>query len=216
MSTYSLSHAAAAVQVLRRHLERRAPGDDALGHELAGILHHLREVGFGDGLAHGSGHPVAALLDGELPSRNGRVADVVAAFRPLFAALPWRYGYTPRPDFPGLETRMAWAELVGPLAPFRSDRACLGLTFIAPRTRYPEHFHPAVETYFVLSGTARWTAAGVTHERVPGDWVLHPSDIIHVMETGDEPLLAAYTWSGDIVSPSVYPQAAEVSYQPGN
>lgn len=99
---------------------------------------------------------------------------------------------------------MAWAELVGPLAPFHSDKVCLGVTAIGPHTRYPEHLHPAAEVYFVLSGTARWTAEGVTHERPPGSFILHPSNIVHVMETGDEPLIAAYTWSGDIVSPSIY------------
>lgn len=53
------------------------------------------------------------------------------------------------------------------------------------------------ETYYVLSGTARWTAEGVTHERAPGSFILHPSNIVHVMETGGEPLIAAYTWTGD-------------------
>lgn len=34
--------------------------------------------------------------------------------------------------------------------------------------------------------------------------ILHPSNVIHAMETHDEPLLAAYTWSGDVHTLSAY------------
>jgi len=202
----SLALAARAVQVLAGHYTRRAGPDDALGRELQGILADLALPAEPSGELAGREHPIRAHLAGPLPSRHGTVADVLAAFRPLFPLLPWRYGYEPRPDFPGLESRMAWAELVGPMAPFRSERICVGLTIIAPHTRYAEHFHPAVESYYVLSGTAQWTAAGVTTTVLPGSYVLHPENVEHVMATADETLIAAYTWSGDIVTASVFSQ----------
>lgn len=200
----SLALAARAVQVLAGHYARRAGTDDTLGRELRGVLADLTLPAAPSGELPARAHPIREHLAGPLPSRYGTVSDVLEAFRKLFPTLPWRYGYEPRPDFAGLESRMAWAELVGPLAPFRSDRICVGVTVIAPHTRYAEHFHPAVESYYVLSGTARWTAAGVTTTEKPGSYILHPENVEHVMETTDETLIAAYTWSGDIVTSSVF------------
>lgn len=187
------------VGLLRRHYQRRVHASgDFIARELETALALLDGVDLTNADAsqfQASGHAVTQLL-GSLPSRGGAVADVLAALRPLFPALPWRYSYEPRGD--GLENAMAWAEFIGPVAPFQSAKVCLGLTAIAPHTRYPEHRHPAVETYFVLSGAARWTAAGVTTEHAPGSFILHPSNIVHAMETGEEPLIAAYTWTGEV------------------
>lgn len=204
MSTLRLADTLPAIDVLRQHFERRQRGFDVLAGELNTVLAHLYAVNYDDGPLNGTPHPVAEILKGEPPSKNKPLSDVLSVFRPLADALPWRYSYSSRPDFPGIENRMAWAELVGPKAPFHSDQVCLGITVIGPRVRYPEHAHPAVEVYYVLSGTARWTAKGVTKAQPPGAYILHPSNIVHVMETGDEPLIAAYTWSGEIHTLSAY------------
>jgi quercetin dioxygenase-like cupin family protein len=202
--TNSLSLAAQAVRILATHYAQRAESDDVTGRELARVLQALVLPNSPQGELAASGHLIRDHLAQPTSSHEGTVSDVLDAFRVLFPILPWRYGYDPRPDLPSLEQRMAWAELVGPLAPFFSERICIGITAIGPHTRYPEHLHPAVEVYYVLSGTALWTAGGITHERPPGSFILHPANTVHVMETGDEPLIAAYTWSGDIISPSVY------------
>ncbi len=116
--------------------------------------------------------------------------------------LPWKYNYEERGD---LGSYMGWAELIGPEAPFKTSEYCLGFTLISPNTLYPEHKHPAIEYYKVLSGTADWTLEGVTTSRSPGDEILHPSNKIHKMETHDETLLALYTWTGsDVVTLSSY------------
>jgi gentisate 1,2-dioxygenase len=100
---------------------------------------------------------------------------------------------------------MGWAELIGTEAPYKSDDFCLGFTLISPYTLYPEHRHPAIELYKVLSGTAEWTLEGATSKRVPGEVILHPSNKIHKMQTYDQTLLALYTWSGnDVVTLSEY------------
>ena len=139
-----------------------------------------------------------------IQSDNAATAPVFGAFLPHLDALPWRFSYAPRPDMPDIGERMAWAELVGPIAPFHSHRVCLGLTAIGPHLLYPPHYHPAVETYLVVSGTATWTAKGVSRRLPPGALIVHPSNIVHVMETGDEPLLAAYAWTGDVETLSAY------------
>jgi quercetin dioxygenase-like cupin family protein len=129
------------------------------------------------------------------------------ALRPIGNLLPWRYGYSARPDAPGLETAMGWAEIIGPQAPIHSDQFCFGLTLIAPQTYYPPHRHPAVELYQVLIGHAAWTLGSATDIQPPGTIILHASGVVHAMRTGDEPLLAIYSWTGDIVSPSVWAES---------
>ena len=125
--------------------------------------------------------------------------------REVFDYLPWKYNYEEREDKKDLGSYMGWAELIGPEAPYKSDDFCLGFTLISPYTLYPEHRHPAIELYKVLSGTAEWTLEGATSKRVPGEVILHPSNKIHKMQTCDQTLLALYTWSGnDVVTLSEY------------
>lgn len=148
-----------------------------------------------------SAHPLLA----EVPeAARAAGADWAAALPPLAARLPWRYSYAPRPDLPNLGNRMAWAELVGPAAPIRSDAVGFGLTFITRGTFYPVHRHPAVELYAVVAGESEWTLEGETLLRRPGDFILHPSGAPHAMRALETPLLAIYSWSGDIVSPTAY------------
>ena len=130
---------------------------------------------------------------------------LLGLIREVFDYLPWKYNYEEREDKKDLGSYMGWAELIGPEAPYKSDDFCLGFTLISPYTLYPEHRHPAIELYKVLSGTAEWTLEGATSKRVPGEVILHPSNKIHKMQTYDQTLLALYTWSGnDVVTLSEY------------
>ena len=131
--------------------------------------------------------------------------SLLRLIREVFDYLPWKYNYEEREDKKDLGSYMGWAELIGPEAPYKSDDFCLGFTLISPYTLYPEHRHPAIELYKVLSGTAEWTLEGATSKRVPGEVILHPSNKIHKMQTYDQTLLALYTWSGnDVVTLSEY------------
>ena len=131
--------------------------------------------------------------------------SLLRLIREVFDYLPWKYNYEEREDKKNLGSYMGWAELIGPEAPYKSDDFCLGFTLISPYTLYPEHRHPAIELYKVLSGTAEWTLEGATSKRVPGEVILHPSNKIHKMQTYDQTLLALYTWSGnDVVTLSEY------------
>ncbi len=148
-----------------------------------------------------SAHPLLAEVPEAARAAGGAWA---VELLPLAAWLPWRYSYTPRPDAPGLENRMAWAELVGPAAPIRSDVVGFGLTVITRSTFYPPHRHPAVELYAVVAGASEWTLDGVTRSCRAGDFILHPSDVPHAMRALDAPLLGIYSWTGDIVSATAY------------
>jgi hypothetical protein len=125
-------------------------------------------------------------------------------FVPVAPSLPWRYSYAPRADAPGLEDNMAWAEIVGPEAPVHNDRVGFGLTFIGPHAGYLPHWHPAVELYNVVFGTADWEAEEPRAPRLAGAFILHRSKVPHAMYTDAEPMLAIYSWSGDIISPTAW------------
>jgi quercetin dioxygenase-like cupin family protein len=152
-----------------------------------------------------------------LQGGNDSTVALLALIRPVIRFLPWRYNYPLRDDAPDLEQNIAFAEIIGPEAPFRSDSVCLGLTLIGPKTLYPPHRHPAVELYLVAAGTATWTLDGVSREQPPGSCILHPSQAVHAMQTGAEPLLAIYSWSGsDVRTTSVYTPGKPVRFEGSN
>lgn len=89
----------------------------------------------------------------------------------------------------------AYCELVGPHGHIQHGELALGLLLLQPRITYPEHAHPAKETYLVLSGHAQWKQGdGRWRARGPGDLITHASAESHAMRTKTEPLLAAYLW----------------------
>lgn len=99
--------------------------------------------------------------------------------------------------------RYAYAELVGPGGDVPFAEAAFGLLALAPHTHYPQHAHPAVESYVVLVGTAEWQAGDAPWAaQAPGALVHHPAGVAHAMRTGAEPLLAAWLWTGDLTAPA--------------
>lgn len=194
----------ALLAALRRHIARGAARPDAVGSEIARVLELLARLPARPAVPQPSGHPVTRHLPAALALARATAPDLAAALAPVAAALPWRYSYVPRDDAPGLEQEMAWAEIAGPGAPFDSEEVCLGLTLIGPGSYYPPHRHPAVELYDVVAGTAEWTAAAGPLDRPPGSFILHPSNAPHAMRTRREPLLAIYSWTGDVRTLSSY------------
>ena len=89
----------------------------------------------------------------------------------------------------------AYCEIVGPTGHIAYPDLSMGLLLLQPHLIYPEHLHPANETYAVLSGRALWKqGADVWKQRAPGDLINHASMESHAMRTLTEPLLAAYLW----------------------
>jgi mannose-6-phosphate isomerase-like protein (cupin superfamily) len=177
------------------------PQDDALqdvvAQEAARVLALLNPLPALTGSFPRSEHPSTRHLESAFASGDSATAALLATIRPVVFHLPWRYSYAKRSDARGLEDNMAFAEIIGPEAPYVSERVCLGLTLIGPNTFYPPHLHPAIELYYVVAGEATWTANGVSIRNPPGAFILHGSQVVHAMRTHQQPLLAVYTWSGD-------------------
>jgi quercetin dioxygenase-like cupin family protein len=150
--------------------------------------------------------PACDHLDTALAAgRSGPEAGLAEALSALSPSLAWTYSYPARAGQPDLSAAVAFSQIVGPRGFRQSDRLRLGLTLIAPATHYPPHAHPAVETYLVIAGTALWRLGGAKPAaQPPGALIFHPSGIAHAMETEAEPLLAIWSWRGDVTSPSVY------------
>lgn len=103
-------------------------------------------------------------------------------------------------DMPaGFRGRYSYCDIVGPDAPIRSDAICMGAYLQFPDTWYPLHWHAAEELYFPLSGTALWTRDGVRDRAgPPGELIRHASFERHATRTLAEPMVALWTWTGDL------------------
>jgi mannose-6-phosphate isomerase-like protein (cupin superfamily) len=160
--------------------------------------------------------PVQSLEPAELPACShfgaarelgmaGPESAILGGLAGLVGRLRWTYGYPPDPRWPGLELRIAFTEVFGAKGIWRSKRMLLGFTLIAPHTHYPAHTHPAIELYLVLAGAALWQLGDAPAAvRPPGSVIVHSSGAPHAMITGAEPLLALFTWRGDLATSPTY------------
>jgi quercetin dioxygenase-like cupin family protein len=90
-------------------------------------------------------------------------------------------------------------QMVGPTDPAESSGIRFGTFLIAPGAFYPRHVHGAVELYLIIAGSGRWSYDGAPYVRHgPGEVVHSKSWQPHAIRTGDEALLMAWIWMGDI------------------
>ncbi|HLY66899.1 MAG TPA: dimethylsulfonioproprionate lyase family protein, partial [Chloroflexota bacterium] len=186
----------------RRYAAEAAVAKPALAAELVSLLEAWPNVRQPVS-ANPSQLPASAyFIDALAAGTRGPEAALASGLAALASFLRWTYSYPARRDQPDLAKRVAFSQIVGPGGLLRSDELRLGLTLIAPTTQYPAHHHPAIETYLVVSGTASWRL-GSEHERPqpPGTCIFHPSGEAHAMRSHEDPLLAIYSWRGDVLSP---------------
>jgi quercetin dioxygenase-like cupin family protein len=209
---HTLIAAAKAALAPRAQAAKDAKDNDDFGREAARVLAMLEPLPPQVDDFPESAFPVVASIaeaaeaaKASEATQRGVLSPLLLALVPTVRHLPWKYTYADRADAPDLRQKIAFAEIIGPEAPLRSDEVCLGFTWIAPETLYPMHYHPAIELYHVVSGVAIWTLEGKSHRHAPGAFILHPSNAQHAMQTGTDPLLALYTWSGeDVRTTSAY------------
>lgn len=89
--------------------------------------------------------------------------------------------------------------IVGPEGMIKDDRFRFGAYLQARNTFYPSHKHEAVELYLPLSGTANWQRGDEEYKPMkPGTLIHHPSYLPHATTTFDAPLLALWSWTGNL------------------
>ncbi|MGV8986227.1 MAG: dimethylsulfonioproprionate lyase family protein [Cypionkella sp.] len=121
------------------------------------------------------------------------LATLAGALADLGPELEWTTRRSAGPSASaGFATAHANAMLVGPSGLERREDVWIGLSLMAPHTRYPDHNHPPEEVYLVLSdgdflqGDADWLP------RKPGQTVYNPPGIRHAMRAGAAPFLALW------------------------
>jgi len=142
----------------------------------------------------GEALPVCVHLDRALSGASNYVTASLARSVGLIREhLVWRYGYDEVPD--GLRLNFAFAEILGPVGPIRSDHLKLGLVLFAPSTTYPTHSHEDIcESYINISGHVSENDTGVS---APGSLIFNPPGQQHCITTADrEPCLLSYVWTG--------------------
>ena len=92
------------------------------------------------------------------------------------------------------------ARLIGPnRGLIQSNELLAGLFLLRPGLHYPLHQHEATEIYFSVSGTAyiQHGIHGEAKRLSPGQVSLTPSNRLHALTMGDQPVLLLWTWLGE-------------------
>lgn len=122
--------------------------------------------------------------------------QLFSCLRALAPYLVWRTRSGDDTASPGFAEMHANAMIVGPGGIEHRPDAWIGLSLMAPHTRYPDHRHAPEETYLVLSQGEFRQADGEWFEPGIGGSFYNPPDILHAMRSGDTPLLALWAlWS---------------------
>jgi mannose-6-phosphate isomerase-like protein (cupin superfamily) len=195
-----------SLDALCRSIVYRLTSVGAVSPDLQPFVDHMRRsveaAVVGPTAPRSSGHDYSELLGSAL--RLEPQDPISQALSKLPGPLPWYYHYESRPGEADLAKHIGFAELVGPDGDMNSPDCRIGFTLMAANTHYPLHAHPAIELYFVVAGTAEWRAGDETRRIPPGDFVLHRSGEPHAMRTFADPLLALWSWSGDLDTPAYY------------
>ena len=123
------------------------------------------------------------------PGPVGTLADAFAVIEPQ---LSWKAR-------PGAEAQgeqflngHANATITGPEGLEIRRDVRIGVSLMAPHTRYPDHHHPPEEIYVVLSSGQWRQASNPWHEPGIGGLVYNTPNIVHAMRSTEQPLLALW------------------------
>jgi len=140
--------------------------------------------------------PVLSLLPqavANLQLRGGRLWALGLAVADLAPDLPWTTrkirGHTASAGF---EYAHANAVLIGPGGLEPRQDVWVGLSLMAPHTRYPDHDHGPEEVYLLLSDGAFLQGEADWLPRSAGQTVYNTPWIAHAMRATDQPFLALW------------------------
>ncbi|MGQ0486099.1 MAG: dimethylsulfonioproprionate lyase family protein [Hyphomicrobiales bacterium] len=131
-------------------------------------------------------------------------AKLAAALAAVEDRLNWcqSAGYSDALLGEGFLANYGWCEFVGSAGFFPGADFRLGLLLLGPHRHYRDHYHPAPELYWPLTGPSDWKrGAGGFETRAAGETVWHKPFIMHATRTQDMPLLAVWCWTEDTATP---------------
>lgn len=116
----------------------------------------------------------------------------------------WRETYKGTDIGADFMARFGSYALIGPNAPWISRTMAGFIVYMPTHLCYPRHEHPAEELYFILAGSAEFSADGSAPKFVrAGGAVFHHSGVPHATATHNEPLLAYVIWRNNLDTPPV-------------
>jgi len=120
-----------------------------------------------------------------------RAGELASAFADVMEHLPWTPSF--RSDDGGRDMALCTLNDVLTLEPIRA-----GFVYVGANCAYPEHHHAPQEMYLILKGEARWRhGGGAGYETLePGVSIYNPSDSLHGVVAGSEPVVALYVLWG--------------------
>lgn len=124
--------------------------------------------------------------------QGGPVARLAGALAALESELRWDRRPPVEHEEDGFRDGHANAVVLGAGGLEARNDIQVGVSLLAPATRYPDHCHPPEEIYCVLSPGAWRQAQGAWHEPGIGGVVHNPPSIVHAMRAGSAPLLAVW------------------------
>ncbi len=131
-------------------------------------------------------------------------ANLAAALAAVEDRLNWclSVGYSDALLGAGFMANYGWCEIVGSNGFFPGADFRLGLLLLGPNLHYKDHYHPAPELYWPLTGPSDWKrGAGGYESRSAGEIIWHKPFVMHATKTLDTPLLAVWNWTEDTASP---------------
>jgi len=150
--------------------------------------------------------PACSLLPDAVGAALAIASDVAAAIAALQDELHWQQNPSYSDVAMGRSGYMdgyAYAEIIGPKGFFHGNDFLLGFLLLGPNRVYREHYHPAPELYWTLTGPSRWKrGAGGWEELQAGDIRWHRPFVVHATETSQVPLLCLWAWTNDVAEPA--------------
>ncbi|MGH6853943.1 MAG: dimethylsulfonioproprionate lyase family protein [Aestuariivirga sp.] len=125
-------------------------------------------------------------------------ADIAAALAAITDHLQWRQtaAYNDEVLGEGFLENYGWSQIIGPHGFFPGRNFLLGLLMLGPNRHYKDHYHPAPELYWLLTGPSQWKRAGGDFETKPaGTTIWHAPNVVHATKTAGQPLLALWCWT---------------------
>lgn len=144
--------------------------------------------------------PVCRLLPETVAAAMMVDPSLAAAAAACVDELEWRHtaGYSDSLLGEGFMDNYGHCELIGPYGVFPGEDFLLGLLILGPLRHYRDHYHPAPELYWPLTGPSRWKqGSGGFETKQAGETVWHEANIVHATQTGEEALLAVWAWTRD-------------------
>ena len=120
------------------------------------------------------------------------VAPLAEAFAALDPALTWVWRVDSEAHGETFRDGHANAWLVGPTGLEQRSDVLAGASLLAPGIRYIDHHHPPEEIYIVMSEGEWYREDRGWHSPGVGGIVHNPSNAVHAMRAGPEPLFAIW------------------------